>query len=239
VEALVVGDVDLESAVAAMRKTVAALRRRAPAPAPTASLAVRPPVPDPAPVTFTHKGDPAQAWAAVGWTTFGGLDRVRERRALSVGANIAQVRLMERLRDEAGATYSPFATLQSSESFPAWGVFYAGAEIRPENRALFFRLARETVAELAAKPVATDEWARAINPVLSGIERRLKTNAYWMGAMENWSRDRRFIEAVRSYQADYAALTPEEVRAAIARWVADEGDWSMVVLPAKAAGGVD
>lgn len=239
VEALVVGDVDLESAVAAMRKTVAALPNRPSATPSAASLAVRPPVPNPAPLTFTHKGDPAQAWAAVGWTTFGGLDRVRERRALSVGANIAQVRLMERLRDEAGATYSPFATLQSSEVFPAWGVFYAGAEIRPENRALFFRLARETVAELAAKPVAADEWARAINPVLSGIERRLKTNAYWMGAMENWSRDRRFIDPVRSYQADYAALTPEEVRAALARWVADEGDWSMVVLPAKAAGGVD
>lgn len=237
IEALVVGDVDLDTAVAAMRRTVAALPKRPEAKAPAASLKVRPPEPAPAPVTLTHQGDAAQAWAAIGWSTFGGLDRIRERRALSVGANIAQVRLMERLRDEAGATYSPFATLQSSEVFPAWGVFYAGAEIRPENQALFFRLGREIVAELAARPVAADEWSRAINPVLTGIERRVKTNGYWISAMENWSRDRRFIDQVRSYQADYAALTPEEVRAAIARSVADAGDWSMLVLPAKAPGG--
>jgi zinc protease len=238
IEALVVGDVDLETAVAAMRRTVAALPKRTEAKAPAASLAVRPPSAAATPVTFTHKGDPAQAWAAIGWSTFGGIDRVRERRALSVGANIAQVRLMERLRDEAGATYSPLATLQTSEVFPDWGLFYAAAEIRPESRDLFFRLAREIVAELAAKPVAADEWSRAINPVLSGIERRVKTNGYWIGAMENWSRDRRFVDQVRSYQTDYAALTPEEVRAAIARSVADAGDWSMLVLPAKAAGGV-
>ncbi|HEX2763135.1 MAG TPA: insulinase family protein [Allosphingosinicella sp.] len=238
IEALVVGDVDIDTALAAMRRTVAALPRRPGAKAPPASLKVSPPAPAASPLTFTHQGDPAQAWAAIGWSTFGGLDRIRDRRALSVGANIAQVRLMERLRDAAGATYSPFAVLQSSEVFPAWGVFYAGAEIRPENRDLFFRLGREIVAELAAKPVAADEWSRAINPVLTGIERRVKTNAYWIGAMENWSRDRRFIDQVRSYQGDYASLTPEEVRAAIARWVADAGDWSMLVLPAKAAGGV-
>ena len=32
---------------------------------------------------------------------------------------------------------------------------------------------------LAAKRASEDEWKRAINPVVSGIERRLKTNAYW------------------------------------------------------------
>jgi hypothetical protein len=37
---------------------------------------------------------------------------------------------------------------------------------------------------------------------------------------------------------DYKSLTAEDVRAAIARHVADAGDWSMLVLPAnKGAGG--
>ena len=239
IEAVVVGDVDLETAVAAMLKTVAALPPRPKVRASAASLKVRPPNASKEPVRFTHQGDPTQAYAALGWTTFGGPERRRERRALGIAANIAQARLMERLRDSEGASYSPSATVQSSYEFPEWGLFFAGSEIRPERADLFFRLAREIVADLAAKPASADEWQRAINPVVTGIERRLKTNGYWAGTMEDWSRQPYLIEHTRTYLADYKSLTPEEVRAAVAKWVADEGDWSILVLPAKAGGGVN
>jgi zinc protease len=238
IEAVVVGDVDIETAVAAMLKTVAALPPRAETRVPAASLRVRPPRASREPIRFTHQGDPTQAYAALGWTTFGGPERRRERRALSIAANLAQVRLLERLRDSEGASYSPAATVQTSYEFPEWGFFFAGSELRPERADLFFRLAREIVADLAAKPAPADEWQRAINPVVTGIERRLKTNAYWSGTMEDWSREPYLIEHSRTYLADYKSLTPEEVRSAMAKWVADEGDWSILVLPAKTANGV-
>jgi zinc protease len=238
VEAVVVGDVDLETAVAAMLKTVAALPARAEVRPRPESLKVRPPSAAKEPIRFTHQGDPAQAYAALGWTTFGGPEHRRERRALSLAANLAQARLIERLRDSEGASYSPAATVQSSFDFPDWGLFFAGSEIRPERAELFFRLARGIVAELAARPASPDEWQRAVNPVVTGIERRLRTNAYWAGTMEDWSREPWLIDYTRTYLADYKSLTPEEVRAAMARWVADEGDWSILVLPAKTAGGV-
>jgi zinc protease len=239
IEAVIVGDVDMETAVAAMLKTVAALPRRAEVRAPAESLKVRPPAASKEPIRFTHQGDPNQAYAAVGWTTFGGVEGRRERRALSLAANLAQVRLLERLRDSEGASYSPSATVQTSYQFPEWGFFFVGSEIRPERADLFFRLAREIVADLAARPASADEWQRAINPVVSGIERRLKTNAYWAGTMEDWSREPYLIEHSRTYLADYRSLTPEEVRAAMAKWVADEGDWSILVLPAKPANSVN
>jgi zinc protease len=233
VEAIVVGDVDLDAAVAAMLKTVAALPERAQVQAPADSLKVRPPRASKAPIRFTHQGDPTQAYAALGWTTFGGPEHRRERRALSVAANIAQARLVERLRDSEGASYSPAATVQSSFDFPDWGLFFAGSEIRPERSDLFFRLAREIVAELASKPVSADEWQRGIKPVITGIERRIETNAYWAGTMEGWSSEPWLIDYSRTYLADYSSLTPEEVRRAVKKWVADEGDWSILVLPAK------
>ncbi len=239
IEAVIVGDVDLETAVAAMLKTVAALPKRAEVRPPAASLKVRPPSASKAPIRFTHQGDPTQAYAALGWTTFGGTEGRRERRALGLAANIAQARLMERLRDSEGASYSPSATVQTSFQFPDWGFLFAGSEIRPERADLFFRLAREIVADLAARPASADEWQRAINPVVTGIERRLKTNAYWAGAMEDWSREPYLIEHTRTYLADYRSLTPEEVRAAVAKWVADEGDWSILILPAKTANSVN
>ncbi|MGA9581274.1 MAG: insulinase family protein [Allosphingosinicella sp.] len=238
IEAVIVGDVDLETAVAAMLKTVAALPPRPEVRVPAASLAVRPPKASREPIRFTHQGDRNQAYAALGWTTFGGTQGRLERRALGIAANIAQARLMERLRDLEGASYSPSATVQTSFQFKDWGFFFAGSEIRPERADLFFRLAREIVADLAAKPASADEWQRAINPVATGIERRLKTNAYWAGAMEDWSREPYLIDHVRTYLSDYKALTPEDVRSAMAKWVADEGDWSILVLPAKTADSV-
>ena len=236
VEAVVVGDTSLENAVAAMLKTVAALPVRTQSPLPPGSLAVQPPRPNPSPAAFTHNGDPTQAFAMLGWSTFGGTSGIRERRALALAANMAQQRLLERLRDVEGATYTPTAGTNASQDFPTWGIFYAGAEVRPERTDLFFRTVRQIVAELAAKPVADDEFLRAINPVLSGLERRQRTNGYWLGALQEWSRRPERIEQVRSVAFDYRSLTAEEVRKDVAAYVADAPDWSLLVLPARTAG---
>lgn len=231
VHAIIVGDVDLDTAIAAMRSTVAALPRRVQRD--SASYAPRPPVPNAEPIRFTHRGDPNQAYALIGWTTLGGRDRTRERRALSLAGNILQSRLFDRLREDEGATYSPSAAYLGAESFPNWGIFFVTAEIRPERTETFFRVAREIVADLAARPATAEEFARAQNPVISGIERRLATNGYWLQALENWERDERDIDNVRNYLSDYRGLTPEDVRRAVAAWVTDQGDWSMLVLPAR------
>jgi zinc protease len=236
VHAIVVGDMELEAAVEAMRLTIASLPPR-PAPAvPPEADDLRPPAPNPEPRTFTHEGDPNQAYAMIGWSTLGGRDRILDRRALSLAANMFQVRLFDRLREEEGATYSPNAAHLSSESFPAWGIFYAAAEIRPESADTFFRIAREIVADLAATAAQPDEFARAQNPVVSGIERRLETNGYWAGALEGWTEHPEQIDQVRNYLSDYRSMTAEDVRRAVASWVADEGDWRMLVLPARASG---
>jgi zinc protease len=150
-----------------------------------------------------------------------------------------QFRLIEQLREAEGATYAPNAASLTSEELPGWGIFYAAAEIRPESVDTFFRIAREIVADLAAKPAAADEFARAQNPIVSGIERRVMTNGYWLSAMEDWPSQPELIEQTRSYIADYKGLTAEDVRRAVATYVADAGDWSMLVLPGKAGASGD
>jgi zinc protease len=232
VHAVIVGDVTLDAAVEAARRTVGSLPPR-PAAVP-GGRDIAPPAPDPAPRRFTHEGAPDQAYAAIGWSTLGGNGRLRERRALSLAANIFRVRLFERLREAEGATYAPAGGHLSSDAFPAWGIFYAAAELRPGSADAFFRAAREIVADMATRPVAADEFARAQNPVISGIERRLATNGYWSGVLGDFAVRPEAAADVRSYLADYRALTSEAVRAAVAAYVAEAGDWSMLVTPSRA-----
>ncbi|HYG29622.1 MAG TPA: insulinase family protein [Allosphingosinicella sp.] len=235
VHAVIVGDVTLEQAIEAVRRTTGAL----PAPRgadPALFTAVRPPAPNPQPRTFTHEGAPDQAYAMIGWSTFGGTGSVRERRALSLAANIVRMRLFDELRETEGASYSPMAMHSSSAVFPDWGVFYAAAELRPGRTDDFLRIARAIVADLAARAPAADEFARAQNPVLSGIERTFTTsNAWWVGAIEDFATRPSAVGEVRTYLSDYRTMTAEDVRAAVARHVAEQGDWSMLVLPARAA----
>jgi zinc protease len=234
VHAIIVGDMELDAAVEAMRRTVGSLPARPmPAVAPQAT-ALQPPAPNPEPRRFTHEGDPNQAYALIGWSTLGGRDRIRDRRALALAANMFEVRLFDRLREVEGATYSPNAASLTSESFPHWGIFYTAAEIRPERAPTFFRVAREIIADLAARPALADEFTRAQNPVVTGIERRLATNGYWVDAVENWVEHPEEIDQVRSYLADYRGMTAEDVRRAVATYVVDQGDWSMLVLPSRA-----
>jgi zinc protease len=235
VNVIIVGDVTLEAATDAVRRTVGALPRRPAAVLPAGANQLSPPAANPEPRRFTHQGDPNQAYAMIGWSTLGGEENIRQRRALALAANMFETRLFDRLREQEGATYAPDASHLAADTFPQWGVFYAAAEIRPASVDTFFRIAREIVADLAAHPAQADEFARALNPVLSGIERRVATNGYWIDALEDWDRDPRAIENVRTYLADYRALTPEDVRRAVATYVTDQGDWSMLVLPARGA----
>ncbi len=234
VHAVIVGDATLDQAVEAMRRTVAALPARTTPPPVADPARSLPPQPNPEPARFTHNGDPAQAFAVIGWSTVGAGADIKTRRALALAGNILQVRLFDRLREEEGATYSPSATHNASDSFPNWGILYAAAEVRPDRVPVFFRVARETVAELAARAVLPDEFALSQNPVISGIQRRLATNGYWFDVLEGFVHNPAEIAEVRSYLADYRALTAEDVRRAVAAHVADAGDWSMVVLPARA-----
>ena len=209
-------------AIEAMRRTVGALPRAARAPSPPRAARRGRPRPMPAPRRFTHQGDPNQAYALIGWSTLGGSEHIRERRALALAANMFETRLFDRLREEEGATYSPDAVHLAADAFPDWGVFYAAAEIRPASADTFFRIAREIVADLAARPAQP---GRVRARAESGAQRhraaardqRLLGRARWRIGTATRVTSR----MSRTYLADYRALTPEDVRRAVATYVTD------------------
>ena len=171
--------------------------------------------PNPEPRRFTHQGDPNQAYAVIGWSTFGGerahprAARARarrqhpRRRGCSIGCASRRARPIR-----------PTPPISAADSFPDWGIFFAASEIRPERgRDLLPHRARDR--RRSGRPSGPAGRVRRGRRTRwsAGSSGGWRPTAIGCDAMEDWdARSRATSSNVRTYLADYRALTPEDVR---------------------------
>ena len=229
IEVDVFGDINADKAVEAVAKTFGALPPR------TAGTATPPPVRFPAhvttPVVRTHTGAPDRAVAVIAWPTGGGLAEMGEARRLQILANIFSDRLFDRLRSEAGASYSPSVSSDWPTGAASGGRMIAIGQVAPENLPLFFRLAREIAADLVAHPISDDELKRTIGPMTQLLQRQATGNSFWMNQLDGATYDPAVVESVRHFYVDVANATPADIQATAARYLKPENDWTMEVVP--------
>ncbi|WP_338056376.1 M16 family metallopeptidase [Sphingomonas aracearum] len=230
IEVQVYGDIATDKAVAAIAASIGALKPRAAdaAPAP----AVKFPAHNATPVVRTHDGPDNQAAAVIAWPTAGGLAQVADARTLDVLANVFTDRLFDRLRTEAGASYSPNVQSQWPTGLAGGGGrLVAIGQVPPEKVEFFFKLAREIAADLAARPVGADEYARVIGPIKQALLRQVNLNVFWMQQLAGASYDPARVAAVETYFDTVRNMSPEAIQAAAARYLDPNKDWTMAVLP--------
>jgi zinc protease len=233
IEVSVFGDVKADEAIAAVAKTFGALKPRSTTP--LAPQSVRFPAHVATPVLRTHDGPDNQAAAVIAWPTGGGSADLAESRKLDVLAAVFSDRLFDRLRSAAGASYSPYAQSQWPVGLANGGRFLAIGQVAPENVPLFFKLSREIAAELVATPLADDELKRFIAPMQQRILRSATGNQYWLIQTSGGAYDQRRLDSARNVLSDFARMTPAELQALAAKYLKPERDWTMAVVPKKAA----
>jgi zinc protease len=233
---VIVGDVDLEQAIEAARRTFGAAPTRAAVPLSPAHLALLPPAPGTPALNLEHRGDPNQWLIATIWSTTGALADLPESRAMNVAAEILSTRLYDRFREKEGGTYTPGVGSGESLLFPRYGIFSAYSQIRADRVGDFNKAVREIVADLVRTGPTPDELARAVAPIVSGNERARQTNAYWFGLLNEDIDDPRILAAARTSVSGYQAVTAEAVRAAAAHWLSAPPALTVVVKGRPAAG---
>jgi zinc protease len=231
VEVEVFGDMDSEATIKAVGETLGALPPRAAAGAVTPAPAF--PAHVAKPVVRTHTGQPDQAAAVIAWPTGGGSDGIGEGRKLDVLATVFRDRLLDKLRSEAGVSYSPNVGADWPVGMASGGKVMALGMIPPDKTAFFFTLARGIAADLVAKPIDADELNRAITPLKQQIIRASTGNPFWMKLFEGGSYDPARVAAVDTLARDIVLTTPQELQALAAKYLRPDKDWTMVVLPAK------
>ncbi|SOB80602.1 zinc protease [Sphingomonas guangdongensis] len=233
IEVQVFGDVKSQAAIDAVAATFGALKPRKDA-APLSPTA-RFPAHVAQAVTRTHTGADTQAAAVIAWPTGGGSDTIGEGRKMEVLAAIFRDRLLDKLRSEAGVSYTPNVAASWPTGMPAGGRIMAIGMVPPDKTAFFYELARGIAADLVARPVEPDELRRALVPVVQLVARLSTGNQFWLAQTEGGTQDPKRLAAIQTIATDLTSITPQEVQQLAGKYLQPSREWSLAVVPEKQA----
>ena len=229
IEVLIFGDYDREGAVAALARTFGALPVRAPIPqaAQARTLSVSQGGDT---VVRTHAGEVDQAAAVVAWPAGAGLGAIRQSRQLAILTEVFSNRLLDAMREKAGASYAPTVQLDWPTDVETGGSIVGYAQLQPKDIPVFFAEADRIARELTQVPPTPDELARATEPLRNFYERISSGNYFYLLELEGSTADPRRMQALRGLIADYAQTTPEAMLS-LAQTYFSTPAWRMAVIP--------
>ena len=230
VEVLVFGEFDKAATVDALRRTFGALAPRDAAPADVLERPVAFPEADET-VVRHHRGDANQAAAVIAWPSGAGVEKLRESRRLEVLVSLFNNRLMEAMREHAGASYSPVVRSEWPSDVSSGGRIAALAQLRPEDVPVFFAEAERIAQELASAPVSEDEYNRVVEPLRQYVSRASTGNLFWLYQLEGATQDPRRIPMLRFLLADYTQTPPAELQALAQKYFGSRAGWRLAVIP--------
>ncbi len=231
IEVLVFGEFDQPKVIEQLRLTFGALAPRDPIPADVAAR-----VPGFAPTAdqpgvITHRGDATQAAAVVAWPSGGGVANLRESRQLEILTQLFNNRLLDALRERAGASYSPQVFSRWPADLASGGRITALAQLEPDFVPVFFAEADRIAKDLAANPPTTDELARVTEPLGQLIRRASSGNQFWLYNVEGATVDPKRAALVRTLLADYSQTSPQVMQFLAERYLAKGTPFRLAIIP--------
>jgi len=231
VEVLVFGEFDQPAIIEQLRKTFGALPPREPiAPEVAARVPAFAATAD-RPAVVTHRGDANQAAAVVAWPSGGGVASLRESRQLEILTQLFNNRLLEALRERAGASYSPQVFSEWPEDLSSGGRITALAQLEPEFVPVFFAEADRIAKDLAANPPSADELARVTEPLAQLIRRASTGNQFWLYNLEGAAFDPQRVPLLRTLLADYSQTSPQVMQFLADRYFAKGVPFRLAIIP--------
>ncbi|MDP3802544.1 pitrilysin family protein [Brevundimonas sp.] len=237
IDVIVVGDVTIEDAIAAVAPTLGALPPRGPdaRPAPGATE-LRFPGPTTEPVRLTHTGPAEQALAYIAWPTIDAVgDRTDARRA-AILAEVLKLRVLEEIRERQALAYSPAVRASSSDIYEDYGSISISAETAADKLDAFYTAVEAITASLRDAPVEEDELNRARLPVIESLRRSQAGNEYWLGQLADVAERPDDVQQTLTHITDLEAITPGDIQALARRYLRADAAWRAVVVSSQAPG---
>ena len=229
IEVSLVGDLELEQAIAIAAQTFGALPPREPwleyAPrrevsAPLAGLRQ----------THTIATQVPKSMVILAFPIPDGIDP-ELRRSFTALESIVNDRIRLEVRERLGAAYSPFAFVQQSKTLPGVGLLMMQAMSDPAGVERLVDACLGVAASLSQGGVTDEEVERLREPILNARRDAKRTNPYWMEVLSRSQRDADHLDQVRSADAWYAAYRAEQLTPLAAEYLKPELASILVVNP--------
>ncbi len=231
IEVLVFGEFDRDAIVARLAETFGALPPREPI---ASDVAARVPGFPQGPGRLNvieHRGDENQAAAVVAWPSGGGMEAIRESRQLEILTQVFNNRLLDALREQAGASYSPQVFSKWPNDIASGGTITALAQLEPEFVPTFFAEADRIASDLATNPPSEDELARVTEPLGQLIRRASTGNLFWLYNLEGATRDPERVARLRTLLADFSQTSPQIMQFLAERYFSQRTPLRLAVVP--------
>lgn len=233
-EVEVVGDMNIDQAIADVASTFGALPPRPEDKIARGEDQVQFPPAAPTPIVRTHDGRADQALAYIAWPIPDLFSDPQRARTLSLTAEVLGSRLLDQIRMKEGATYSPNARSVASETFPGYGFAYAMVETQPTKLAGFYDTVSRIATAMATEGVTADELERARKPHVEALIKAQQTNEFWLERLEGAQTDPRRLTLIREMIPGYGKVTAKDIQNAANTYFTDAHAWRFEVTPAAA-----
>ena len=228
IEIAVVGDIDPNLAIDEVGRTFGALPPRLPKPDLSAERRLNFPAP-PARRVLIYVGTGRPTTLAFYWPVHPACT-VADRRHLRLLADICEDRLRVQIRDALGATYSPTAGVDFSDTYPGFADIHCQLDVKPDQERKIAGLVNRVASDLAAHGVTDDELQRAKAQAGAQSREAAYGNDYWLDAVmaDCQERPARLDEA-RTLQRDFTAAAKADIDALAARYLRENNLFQFVI----------
>ena len=230
IEIGLVGDLDEDKAIALVGRTFGALPAREAEFRDWADRRERPFTASTAPRVLRHTGLKDQALVTVHWKSRDATDPV-DAAGLELLERVVRLELTETLREKLGKAYSPGANSALSFTWKDYGTFSISVSVAVNEVPAARGAVAEVLAGLAAQPIDADLLLRARAPMLEDYDNALKTNAGWLALVDRAQTEPDRIERYVKGKDRVLAITPAQLQALAARYLAAQGGVEVTVLP--------
>ena len=233
-ELSIVGDLEMDKLLPVLSRTIGALPKRSATKPDYTEERKLPALPKPGQekrYTFDSRiptGSAMVLWKGPGLDK----DNIGTIRRMGILSSILSNRMREKIREDLGEAYSPYAGFQPSDVYEGLGYMMAVSAGKPEQAERVSKIIIEIGDKLAAEGCTQDELNRALAPRLSELKKTLRQNSHWLGTVMSKSQEQPFrLQWASERDEDYKNIKLEEINALAKQYLGKDNTFRVEIVP--------
>ncbi len=145
---------------------------------------------------------------------------IKQTRRLSMLSRVISERLRIIIREELGASYSPYAYNAPSLIFQDYGILHIVVQVKPDTQDFVYSKIKEIISDIRTNGITQKELQLVLKPVLNHIKVLRSTNRYWLNSVlaNGFVYPQKFKWAL-DMEDDYNSITSHELEQLAGRYL--------------------